>query len=64
MGPEGFTNQRGAIQLRSPRRNFRGAEQFGIEDDLDCFHMWSPLHSILHNNLPAGFQVEPAPWPM
>ena len=47
---ECLPNQRRAIQLRSPCRNLSGAQQFGIEDDLDRFHMWIQYStSILHS---------------
>jgi len=48
MLPQRLAHQGGTILFGSARCLIGGAKQLGIEHDLDGFHMWTPLHSILH----------------
>ena len=46
---KGIANQRRPIQFCATRSPVCGAQQFRVEDNLDGFHMWTLLHSILHS---------------
>jgi hypothetical protein len=48
MFPQRFAHQRGTVLFRSPRGLVGGLQEVLIKNDLDCLHMWTPLHSILH----------------
>jgi hypothetical protein len=50
--PEGLTYQCGTISFHSPCRPIRGLQKTFIENNLDCFHMWTLFHSILHTHRP------------
>src|SRR5882757_3061662 len=43
-----MTNQSGAILFRLPRGFVRRFQKTLVENNLDCLHMSTPLHSILH----------------
>jgi len=48
MLPQCITHQCGTILIRPPRGLIRGVQELFIENNLDCFHIRSLLHSILH----------------
>jgi hypothetical protein len=48
MFAQRIPHQCGAIPFRPARRLIRRPQQLLIENNLDRFHMLTPLHSILH----------------
>jgi hypothetical protein len=52
--PKGFPHQGGTVALHSPCGPIRGLQKALIENNLDSFHMWTPLHSILHTQFSAS----------
>jgi hypothetical protein len=46
--PEGLPHQCGTVLFHSPRCPIRGLQKTFIENNLDRFHMWTLVHSILH----------------
>jgi len=51
--PQGVANQRGTVQLRASRGPVRRPQQPRIENNLDCLHIWTLIHSILHIQVSA-----------
>jgi hypothetical protein len=54
---QGFADQCGTIQLGPACCSIRGLQQFFIENNLDCFHMSTPFHSIFHSLIEASVWV-------
>jgi len=49
MFAQRFTNECGTIQFGATRGLIGGVQKLFIENNLDCFHMSTLFHSILHN---------------
>lgn len=55
MLPQRVSHQRRPIALRPPCRLIGGEQELFVEYDLNGFHMWILLHSILHIPTKARF---------
>src|SRR5450759_1329883 len=66
QSPEVFSkrvaNQRGAIPLGTMRGPAGRLQELRIENNLDGFHMWNLLRSILHTHGTGGFVSATRPW--
>ncbi len=49
MFPQGVPHKRGSIPLGSTRCLIGGMQKLFIEDNLNCFHMSTLFHNILHS---------------
>lgn len=64
MFAQRVAHQRGTILFGLACGSVSGLQEFLIENNLDCFHMWALLHSTLHlggNGLAGQRFVLPCP---